>query len=139
MFCLGAQCGGDLVVLLEVFVDQVQVAGVVVAPLAGRRGAAIGARGGDAGPPVGDRVFECLQPLEPIRLGDPDALMLVIHGELAPLLLESGVAAWFAVPVAGPAWTQVASVDGCRAARNSARSSVMTVCGFRPGCLLRAT
>src|ERR1700730_987637 len=43
--------------------DQVQVAGVVVASAA--VSGAVGARGGGAGAPVGDRVFECLQVLEP--------------------------------------------------------------------------
>src|ERR1017187_347401 len=49
--------------------DQVQVAGVVVAFLAA--GCAVGAWGADAGSPVGDRVFERLQVLEPARVNGP--------------------------------------------------------------------
>jgi hypothetical protein len=51
-----------------VFVDEVQVAAVVVAPLAGRCGSTVRTRRVDACPPVSDRVFERLQSLEPASL-----------------------------------------------------------------------
>src|SRR5229473_6956002 len=62
--------------------DQVQVAGVVVACLAA--GGAVGARGAEAGSPVGDRVFERLQVLEPAP----------VNG--ASVCCGSGVGVWIA-------------------------------------------
>jgi hypothetical protein len=57
------EVSGGLVDRPQVFADQVKVAAVVVTPGAGG-GLAVGARGGGAGLPVGDGVFECLHPLE---------------------------------------------------------------------------
>jgi hypothetical protein len=57
------EVSGGLVERPQVFVDQVQVASVVVTSRA-RGGRAVGARGGGAGVPVGDGVFERLHPLE---------------------------------------------------------------------------
>jgi hypothetical protein len=67
--------------------DQVQVTGMIVTPSACHRGPAIKARCGDTGSPVRNSVFERLQPLEPARLRDSPALVLVIHGEPPALLM----------------------------------------------------
>src|ERR1700730_7922192 len=60
--------------------DQVQVTGMIVAPSC-HGSQTIRARGRDTGSPVRNCVFERLQALEPTRLHDPVALVLVIHGE----------------------------------------------------------
>ncbi len=62
------QAFGGQVDCAQVFVDQIQVAAVVVAPPAGRCGSAVRTRRVDACPPVSDRVFERLQSLEPASL-----------------------------------------------------------------------
>jgi hypothetical protein len=64
-----------------VFGDQLQVAGVVVAPPAKRSRPAVRARSGDAGLPVSDRVFERLQPLETAPLHEAEGPILIVHGE----------------------------------------------------------
>jgi hypothetical protein len=56
---VGGRAGEDrLLDCLLVFSDQFQIAGVVVAPAAGRFRPAVRAWRADAGLPVGDRIFE---------------------------------------------------------------------------------
>jgi hypothetical protein len=62
------QVFGGQVDRAQVFVDQVQVAAVVVTPPAGRCGSTVRTRRAGTCPPVSDRVFECLQSLEPASL-----------------------------------------------------------------------